>query len=300
MPGPLQVVEPPAPSPAPFGLLETVGPAVDDQGDRHWQAGIVYQALCPSGGSTYSECLAVTGVGAPPPPPELADNVDLNLRAATPFTVFAQFDCPPVGQPERDELAGRALARVEGWQVERAFWSGVAGGQPVVFPHLAEDTALLGPPGPPQYTLQTAATVPTTHGPADLPATKVMGALEGALGSCYRGQQGVLHVPAAALATLQAARLVERRGAQLTSPAGHLVVAGGGYPGSGPDGAQPAAGLLWVYATGRVFYYRGPVRTFPLAEGFDRARNTARMIAERTYLLAWDCCHFAALLNTTV
>jgi hypothetical protein len=296
MPGPLHLVEPPAPSPAPFGLLETAGPAVDDGGDRHWQAGVVYQVLCPSGGTTYSECLAVTGVGPPPPPSDKADNVDLPLRAATPFAAFAQFDCSPVGQPDLQELAGRALSRTEGWQVERAFWSGVAGGQPVVFPHLAANAALSGPAGPPGtvYQLQSAATVPVSGG---LSAAAALGALEGALADCYRGQQATIHAPVAAVPTLAAARLLERRGDSLVTLNGNRVVAGGGYPGTSPAGAAPAAGTTWLYATGRPFYYRGPVRSFPLAEGFDRARNTARMLAERTYLLGWDCCHFAALLN---
>jgi hypothetical protein len=294
MPGPLQVVDPPATSPAPFGLLETTGPAVDDQGDRHWQAGVVFQPLCPTGGTTYSDCVAVTGVGAAPPPPDKADNADLMLRAATPFTVFAEFDCSPPGRPDLEELAGQALGRVEGWQAERAFWTGQAGGQPVVFPHLAEDTAQLGPTEPAQYTLQTAASVPVTGA---LSPAAALGALEQALADCYKGQAGTIHAPAAAVPALAAALQLERRGNSLVTRNGNLLVAGGGYPGTSPAGAAPAAGTTWLYGTGRVFYYRGPVRTFPLAQSLDRTRNTARMLAERTYLLGWDCCHVAALLQ---
>jgi hypothetical protein len=296
MAGPLHLVEPPAPSPAPFGLLETLGPASEDGGDRHWQAGVIYQALCPQGGSTYAPCVAVTGVGEPPPPPDKADNVALDLRAATPFTVLAVFECSPVGQPDLEQLAERALARVEGWQVERAVWSGQAGGQQVVFPRLAANAAVTGGgPTPGQvYQLQSAAVVPVA---GTLSPGAALGALEGALADCYRGQQGVIHAPAAAVDTLAAARLLERRGAQLVTVAGNLVVAGGGYPGTSPAGAAPAAGTAWLYATGRAFYYRGAVRAFPLAQSLDRARNTVRMLAERTYLAGWDCCHFAALVN---
>jgi hypothetical protein len=296
MAGPLHLVEPPAPSPAPFGLLETLGPAVESGGDNHWQAGVLYQALCPQGGSTYAPCVAVTGIGEPPPPPAKADNVDLNLRAATPFTVFAYFECSPIGREDVDSLAEQALARVEGWQAERAIWSGQAGGQQVVFPRLAAAAAVTGGgPAPGQtYQLQSAAVTPVA---GTLSPGAALGALEGALADCYRGQQGVIHAPQAAVDTLAAARLIERRGAQLQTVAGNLVVAGGGYPGTSPAGAAPAAGTAWLYATGRAFYYRGAVRTIPLRESIDRAANTARLLAERTYLAGWDCCHFAALLN---
>ena len=34
-------------------------------------------------------------------------------------------------------------------------------------------------------------------------------------------------------------------------------------------------------------------------EALDRAENTMRLLAERTALAAWDCCHFAVLINLT-
>jgi hypothetical protein len=48
-----------------------------------------------------------------------------------------------------------------------------------------------------------------------------------------------------------------------------------------------------MYATGAVFYFRGDVMVNPRAESLDRSVNTVKMIAERTYVLGWDCCHFA-------
>lgn len=297
MPGPLQLVAPPVALPQPFGLLEVAGPPVGDD-DLHWQQGIFYQALCPLGGTTWEECLAVTGIGAAPPPPSKADNADLVLRAATPFTVYAEFDCSAVGLPDLEQLAEQALVRVEGWQVERAFWTGFAGPagsqQPVVYPHLAEDVAVTYPlgygPGS-VATLTSAATVVSGGNPA-----VALGSLEQALTDCYRGQ-GVVHAPLAAVATLYGNRLIERQGARLVTAAGTPVVAGGGYPGTSPAGAAPAAGTTWLYATGRPFYRRSPARSWPLRDSFNRAENTVAMLAERTYLLGWDCCHFAAPLT---
>jgi hypothetical protein len=81
----------------------------------------------------------------------------------------------------------------------------------------------------------------------------------------------------------------------MTTKNGNKVAIGGGYPGSGPDGAPRAANTTWLYATGNVFGYRSNVRVRAPqgAESIDRSNNTIKMIAERTYVLGWDCCHFA-------
>jgi hypothetical protein len=142
-------------------------------------------------------------------------------------------------------------------------------------------------------TLQTAATV--VSGGGSNPAVAV-GNLEQALADCYKGQ-GVIHAPTAALATLRSTQLVERQGSRLVTAAGNQVVVGGGYPGTSPAGAAPAAGTSWLYATGRPFIYRGPPRSFPLRDSIDRANNTVQMLAERVFLVGWDCCHFAAPLT---
>jgi len=52
-------------------------------------------------------------------------------------------------------------------------------------------------------------------------------------------------------------------------------------------------GALWIYLTGQVFAYRSSAEEFDFKSSFNRAENTAYMIAERTYVLGWDCCHYA-------
>lgn len=284
MAGARQIVDPPAPAGLPYGLWDAAqhpAPA-----SPHWQQGVTWTERCPTGATTYDECLSVTGTGAPPAPAAKTDNVGQTDRGATPFTVYAEFDCSPVGLRDAETVASNALARVEQQQVEAAFWTGTAGGQPVVFPHLAADSEVLDAQ---EMVLQTAASVCVTG--AD--AAHGLGALEQCLADCYAGQ-GVLHVPRRALATLAAWGLVHDRDGRLMTTAGNLVAVGSGYTGSGPDGADPAAGTAWIYATGAVFGYRSEVQVRSVRDSLDRAENTLRMIAERTYVLGFECCHLAA------
>lgn len=286
MAGARQIVDPPTFTSLPYGLWDAAQkPSIDNP---HWQQGVTWIERCPTGGTTYDECLSVTGTGAPPEPAAKTDNVDQTFRGATPFTVVAEFDCSPVGLNDAATVAADALARVEQQQVEAAFWTGTAGGQTLVFPHLAADTEVLDAQ---DIVLQPVAT-PVVTG-AD--AVRALGELEAELASCYAGQ-GVIHVPRSVLPVLAAWDLIVERDGRLFTRAGNLVVVGGGYTGTGPDGAAPAAGSAWIYATGAVFGYRGEVQMTSPRDSIDRAANTLRMIAERTYVLGFECCLLAAHL----
>lgn len=86
--------------------------------------------------------------------------------------------------------------------------------------------------------------------------------------------------------------LITTRSGTMYTPVGSKVVIGD-YPGTGPDGST-TEGATWMYATGEVFFARDrePTRFRP-AESFDRDVNTLSMIAERTYVIGWDCCLMA-------
>lgn len=287
-----QIVTGPSFTSLPYGLWEAAQkPSAQD---AHWQNGITYEELCSGGGTTYDECIAVTGTGGelPGAPASKAANVDNNFRGATPFTVYTQFDCSMVGNVMQDQ-AEAALAKVEGWQTERAFWTGTGGGASTVWPHLAEDTTLTDPSG---ILLQSAAT-PLVTGGGD--AAHVLGAVEQSLADCYHGQ-GLIHMAPSALPTFSAWDLVTERDGALWTRAGNRVVVGAGYTGSSPAGSAAAAGTSWIYATGQVFAYRSQVFSPRPVEAFDRAENTQKMLAERTYLFGWECCHIAALVTLGV
>lgn len=279
-----QFVELPAAfTPLPYGLWDSI--QHPDPGGAHWQQGITWTERCPTGDTTYDECLAVTGTGAPPEPPAKTANVDQTSRGALPFTVYAEFECSPVGIPEAESIASDALDRVEQQQVETAFWTGSAGGQPVVFPHLAADAEVVDG----DIVLQPVATTAVTG--TDVAHT--LGVLEQELTDCYAGQ-GLIHVPRTALPTLAAWNLIREVDGRLYTPGGNLIVVGGGYTGTGPDGAAPAAGTTWIYATGAAWGYRSDVYVSRLRDSLDRSSNTIRMLAERTYTIGFECCLLAA------
>jgi len=270
-------------TPLPYGLWDSIQTPSPDS--VHWQQGVTWIERCPTGDTTYDECLSVTGTGAPPEPPAKTPNVDQEFRGATPVTVIAEFQCTPVGLGEAQSVAQDALARIEQHQLETAFWTGQAADQAVVFPHLAADTEVLDG----DVVLQSVAS-PVVTG-ADVAAA--LGALEQELADCYKGQ-GLIHVPRTALPTLAAWKLVREDGGRLVTPNGNLIVAGGGYTGTGPDGATPADGTTWIYATGAAFGYRSNVYFTQVRDSLNRATNTLRMQAERTYLIGFECCLLAA------
>lgn len=280
-----QLIELPAVfTPLSYGLWDTVQTPSPD--GVHWQQGVTWTERCPTGDTTYDECLAVTGTGEPPEPAAKTANVGQDTRGATAFTVYAEFECSPVGLANAETIASDALARVEQKQVETAFWTGTAGGQDIVFPHLAANAEVLDAQ---DIVLQTVAS-PVVTG-ADV--AQALGTLEQELAECYSGQ-GIIHVPRSVLPTLAAWNLIEVSGGRLVTTAGNLVVAGGGYTGSGPDGSAPADGTAWIYATGAAWAYRSDVYVSRLRDSLDRSTNTIRMLAERTYLLGFECCHLAA------
>lgn len=276
-------------SPA-YGLLSTATALALT--DPHWRMGLQWQPLCPDADGTYGECTRLDGTPLVAPKD---DTWSWDTRGATPVTVYSRIDCAPVGQ--WDDLSDKnrqALLRSEERELERIFWTGEAvdgSGNISVFPHLTADTAvadgedLMQPP----VVLASNAAQEIVIG---------LGMLEAAMRECYPGV-ATIHMPIRLAAIAADHHLIEaRNGVMYTTTVGSRVVIGD-YPGTAPDGTEPAAGETWMYATGAVFYQREPVpHTFTPVESFDRSVNTLGMIAERTYVIGWDCCLMGiAILN---
>jgi hypothetical protein len=266
----------------------------------HWQNGITWIDRCGNGDTLYDECIAVTGTGGPPASGQaaLSTNITQTNRGATSFACYVEFDCSPVGLQDAQTIADTALEKISGYQLERAFWTGIAGkttsggvAQTTVFPHLAANTALNDPNSTQTIILQPAANMAASGG-ATTDVADGLGQLQGALASCYHGT-GVIHIPTAALPTFVAWDLVEDREGGLYTRTGNRVVVGQGYPGTSPAGAAPAAGTTWIYGTGAVFGYQASVNIGTLIELFDRTENTHHMVAEQVYVLGFECCLIA-------
>lgn len=271
-----------------FDLLSTATQL--DLPDAHWRMGITWEPLCPESSGTYDPCTAIVEnageVEQAPEPPAKSATTAWQTRAATAFTAYSRIDCSPVGQWDQlSEVNQQALLRSEARFVETAFWSGAVAGQTVVFPHLAADTEVTDGGD----LLQPAATVVTTT------AQEIaigIGMLEDAMRDCYPGV-ATIHMPIRLAALASMHDLIEARAGRMFTKIGSKVVVGD-YPGTAPDGSTPPVGTTWMYATGEVFYSRERTPTrFSVAESFDRDVNTVKVIAERTYVLGWDCCLFA-------
>jgi len=271
-------VEAPARAPLPYGLLSVAQSLTE--ADVHWRNGVWFEPdTCQATSITTQSCSATGGVDKPITP-------NMDLRASNPFTVYTLPVCSAVGllPDQAQSRAAAALTSGEARAVEREFWTGENG----VLPHLAANAVVTGSDG---STEQTAATVIVSGG---VDVVEGISLLEEQLDLCY-GNEGVLHVPPAVLTHMAAWNLVTRDGPRLRSPSGHLIAAGAGYPGTSPAGAAPAAGTRWVYATGAVALWRSAIDFYAQspADILDRQRNNVIFIAERTYVIAWDCCHLA-------
>jgi len=263
---------------SPYGLFSVA--QLPTETGPHWQLGIRTEiGTCAPASVTVDSC-AVTGTGS------LVQVDAMSTLGATPFTVFSSPACGPVGfLDDARKYATDALTNGEQRAVEREFWTGANG----TTPHLAANAQIISSDGSIE---QTAATVVVSGG-ASVDPVEGLGLLEDALGWCY-GAEGVIHAPPSVVTAWVARGLIRREGTSLRSPGNHQVVMGDGYPGTGPDGSLPT-GSRWVYATGAIQLRRGPieVRGSTSGEVVDRSKNDVVVVAERTYVVNWECCHLA-------
>lgn len=290
MAGPKLPVSPPSFVPRDFGLLTVVQPRFEES-DPHWRNGVIWESNCDLGGVTCDDCTRSDI-------PAKAANVDVELFGATPFTVFAEVDCAPVGYTP-DEQAQRAIAalnRLEGYQVERTFWTGSTCASGTAYPHLAASAEVFdsGSASLERVRLQSAATQVTG---VALDVVEAFGRLEGALARCANGA-GVLHITPEVADAAAAASLLQVRNGQLRTTLGNLVAVGAGYTGSSPAGVS-TTGVHWAYATSPIFAYRSPIERVgaEFVETLDRSVNTVKTTAERTYVLGFDCCLIAVPIS---
>lgn len=295
MAGPRPLVAPPAVVARDYGLLSVVQSRYEEA-DSHWRNGVTYQSICGTGAMTFDD-YCVTG--AAEQAPNKIGNISQPVRGATPFTVMVEIDCSAPGftDSERLENAMGALTRVEGFQVERAFWTGTvaASGGYVAYPHLAANAEVYDSPGSLVSVLLQSAAAQVTG--ATLDVVEALGRLEAALGNCLTAQ-GVIHVTPTVFEIMRSQYLVESRAGVMYTAKGNKVAVGDGYTGSAPDGTS-AAGVHWMYATSQIFAYRSTAETVGngIKEYFDRSTNTVKLIVERTYVLGFDCCHAAVAVS---
>jgi hypothetical protein len=264
-----QIVEGPTRQPLPFGLFSVLTPR--PSGDDRWQMeGVQWETLA---------CTPASGIGDPcaEDVTGLPKNLGVSggdLGEGSAFTVYGSYTCNPIGttfQTVADRATQHLLTREEA-RVEQAVWTGDLDNTGFVTG--AEDAG--------------AGTL--KRGIANL---------EGWLATNY-GSKGVIHMTRAAALLAIDAGVVEVKGSTLQTKIGTPVVAGAGYPGTGPTGQAPAANSTYIYATPAMLGYRTDVfpGVDPVEAGLNRSKNDLHAVSERTYLVGWDPCGTAYALVT--
>lgn len=119
-----------------------------------------------------------------------------------------------------------------------------------------------------------------------------LGVLEQQLASCYAGHPGIIHMrPKLAAFLSDRYGAVRWDGTAWRTQRGNFVVFGDGYSGIGPGPDNPTATTEWMFATGRVVVWRSDQTDVPdPRQTFDRAANQYKLLAERQYVVAVECC----------
>lgn len=205
-------------------------------------------------------------------PKDASAGVDLVL--ASPFAVYGSYECGAIGRPlsEAFERAGSHLELGKGRAIERAIQLGEAGNEP----------SLVG----------NANDITPAGGAVSLSAA--IAQLEQYLRENYGGT-GVIHL-SPHLATLAYAQgWVWVDGDVMRTILGTPIAVGGGYDESvGPTESpaeSPGADDAWIYATGAIYGWQSEVGFLPdtPAGAMDRSFNNITVLAEQTFVIAWEC-----------
>lgn len=133
---------------------------------------------------------------------------------------------------------------------------------------------------------------PTTGTGVD-PVT-ALGILEGYAGVEYVGAP-TIHLPRNMVAPL--CQQLDTSGATFRTCAGSKVAAGGGYVKTNAGPAAKSATTMWAFVTGEVVVRRGELS---VNEAINTTTNDMMFLAERSYLLSWDCLSAAVLVTAPI
>jgi hypothetical protein len=108
------------------------------------------------------------------------------------------------------------------------------------------------------------------------------------------GYQAYIHATPRVAAYASDAHMIiddrDGRGPFKRTQLGSIWVFGGGYNGAAPGEADPVAGVDHIYVTGQVTVWRDPdVQVPPLRQTFNRGQNQWLGLAERAYVVGFDC-----------
>lgn len=273
---PLYVPKPTPDMPLRYGILQAaVGP--EDLPIHARNGGLQYShAMCGDGFGYTLVC-----------PPSAQASKAANFGAGVenvlgaPFIVYATLTCGTVGfsHDELSTLVVQRLKSVEQGVVEEALSTGSFG----------QDPSLLTADG-----IVTIAGGGTTASDVVSELERAMYCSNTGVSSGY-GAPAYLHMPIPVFNELKVLQLIEFDGTRWRTPMGS-VVSTGCYAGNTPGGVAPADGTFWIYITGQTTVWRTPdaeIFVSPVEGALNRTTNQMRMLAEREYVVTYECDGFA-------
>jgi hypothetical protein len=272
IPGPL--ITGPEPIGKRYGLF-TAGAGPIPLPDHGRGGGVRYVPVTCGEAHTY----AVDCSGGEIVPGSKGADPDNPLVEAEPFVVYASIECGSVGYTfdEFRAKVERRLANGEQGAVEGALWGG------------GTDLGIA--------TLTNSATDITVADETDLASVLSAIETEAYFTQAY-GNVAYIHAPVSVAAWAATNHLIVKDGPILKTHFGSIWVFGGGYPGTGADGAEPPAGGAYLYVTGQVTVWQSQdVFTYPIPQTLDRQTNQYQLLSEREYAVGFDCFAARALFN---
>lgn len=291
MPGPSLPIASPRNGPSMAGLVQL---AVEAEADERWVNGFSFDSETCGDGQTLSVICSYVGAGEGGADVDKTTADNEGVTSVTPILVVGSDRCSTLDRAREREALDRARRHVDAvlsHQLEAVLWTGEAEGDETPEggdrPHLADGTA----------TVLTSGT--------GIDPVAGLALLDQALTACLHGQQGMIHITPLLLVYLAHANAVRYAEDRWLSPNGHVVVAGSGYPGTGPrpgdpPGALPAAPNLLAIPPVDQFAYASPMVHVLVGDDdaltdVDREVNTRTVRVERPAAAFYaPCCTFAA------
>ncbi len=290
------IIQAPQAMPARHGLLDAVftHPEQNSGSDR-WENGFGFvPENCDNPESWVIPCQG----GAPPPPGQAITDLDTPTVADHmlwfwPFLVRSKFRCDAqqLGTIDFEARAKRIIELGEQKLIESELYAGAAHG------YGANQTD-------PLIEKNLSLTDLTLSGGVDLsggaPPTTPSLAIRMLIQAAARGPHGarcMIHgTPAVVEAWMQGGSVIVDKDQKLvTAVGGHVVVAGAGYSGNGPNNVPPLPTDFthWAWVTSPVYVLRSP--QLEVTTQIDRRSNTATAFVQRTAAVFWDGCVHAGV-----
>jgi hypothetical protein len=250
-------------------------------GDPHWQQGVEWEPDLCGPALTYDCPTCVQNDGNTAPNKTYNDE-GVPLEDASPFTVYGSFKCSPIGNWERaEQRAIRALETGEERAVETILAAGAHTGARAL------------------YGASTLDITPVAATPVSVQAGIAL--LEQYIGANGKGEGVIVGSRRDITLANTTGKLIYPEGDTLYTCLGTPVAALSGINGLiGPNNDAAEANEAWLWALGsRPRIWRGDVfLTSEKGASLDIQTNDLEILAERTYVLGWDCFTVGVLITT--